>query len=69
MLIQGLQFGGDVNYLASEILRSKMCCQWSEIWSRRDYLGSDISRTSLSKPFSLYRNCTADSLGSLKKLV
>ena len=48
------------NYLASEILRSQMCYLWSEMWGRRDYLGSDISGMSLSKPFSECRNWTAD---------
>ena len=28
-----------------------MCYLWPEIWGRRDYLGSDISIMSLSKPF------------------
>ena len=40
------------NYLGSEVLRSQMCCLWSEIWGRGDYLGSDISGMSLFKPFS-----------------
>ena len=47
-----------------------MCYMWSEIWGRRDYLGSKISGISLSKPFSLYQLCfqnwTADYLGSLE---
>ena len=50
-----------------------MCYMWSEIWGSRDYLGSDISGMSLSKPFSQYlvyfRRWTADYLGSLKNLV
>ena len=46
-----------------------MCYLWSEMWGRRDYLGSDISSMSFSKPFSECRNWTADYLGSLKKLV
>ena len=29
-----------------------MCYMWSEIWGRRDYLGSDISSMSLSMSFS-----------------
>ena len=41
-----------LNYLGSEISRPKMCHQWSEIWGRRDYLGSDVSSMSLPKPFS-----------------
>ena len=47
-----------------------MCYMWSEIWGRLDYLGSDISSMSLSKPFSWYQVCilnwTADYLGFLK---
>ena len=47
-----------------------MCYMWSEIWGRRDYLGSNISSMSLSKPFSFYQLClqnwTADYLGSLE---
>ena len=47
-----------------------MCCLWSEIWGRRDYLGSDIFSMSLSKQFFKCRNWTADySVGFLKKLV
>ena len=39
--------------MGSEILRSHgpICYLWSEIWGRRDYLGSDICSMSLSKPF------------------
>ena len=47
-----------------------MCYMWSEIWGRRDHLGSNFSSMSLSKPFSLYQvyfqNWTADYLGCLK---
>ena len=46
-----------------------MCYLWSEIWSKQDYLGSDISGMSLSEPFSQCRNWTADYLGPLEKLV
>ena len=44
--------------MGSEILGSQMCYMCSEIWSRKDYLGSDISGMSVS-----------DHMGSLKKLV
>ena len=43
------------NYLGSEISRSQMYYLWSEIRHRRDCLESDISSTSLSKPFAKYR--------------
>ena len=50
-----------------------MCYLRYESWGRQDYLGSDISSMSTSKPFSWYqlcfRNWTADYLGSLTKLV
>ena len=59
--------------MGSEISMFQMCYLWSEIWARRDYLGSGVSSMSLSEPFSQYevffRNWTADCLGSLKKLV
>ena len=49
-----------------------MCYMWCEIWGRRDYLGSNISGMSLSKPFSLHQLCfqnwKADHLGSLESL-
>ena len=35
-----------------EISMSQMCYLWSEILGRRNYLGSDVSSISLSKPFS-----------------
>ena len=47
-----------------------MCYMWSDVWGRRDHLGSDICSMSLSKSFSRYqvcfRNWTGDYLGSLK---
>ena len=42
-------------------------------WGRPDYLGSDISSVSMSKPFSWYQvflgNCNTDYLGVFEKLV
>ena len=59
--------------MGSEILRSKMCYLWSEIWGRQDYLGYDISGMSLSQSFSYYQvffqNWTADYLGVFEKVV
>ena len=47
---------GSLNHLGSEISRwFQICYLWCEIWRRRDYLGSDISSISLSKPFSWYQ--------------
>ena len=73
-----LIFGG-LQFVVGEIIWglkfqiSQMYYLWSEILGRRDYFGSDISCTSLSKPFSWYQvvfgNWTADYLEPLKKLV
>ena len=46
---------GRPNDLGSEISRHQTCYMWSEIWGRGprpDYLESDISSMSWSKPFS-----------------
>ena len=52
LIFEGLQFVVGEIIWCLKFQSPQMCYLWSEILGRRDYLGSDISCISLSKPYS-----------------